>query len=123
MDIVIILVLWVALSIGVGLLAGARGRSPLNYALLALLASPLIAGVVVAILPNMRDAPSWDTHAACPMCAEFVLRQARRCKHCGHEFETTAGDDELARRYSREGSATARPLARRSNDWLRVFGL
>lgn len=32
-----------------------------------------------------------DEEKKCPMCAELIKREARKCKHCGHEF----GDKEL----------------------------
>lgn len=28
------------------------------------------------------DVPSWRTHIKCPDCAEFVLKEAKVCKHC-----------------------------------------
>ena len=35
---------------------------------------------------NVRDASSEaspDTHVRCPDCRELVLKEARKCKHCG----------------------------------------
>ena len=32
------------------------------------------------------DAPSARTHIVCPECAEFVRKEAKKCKHCGHMF-------------------------------------
>lgn len=32
---------------------------------------------------NIKAAPSTDTHVKCPDCAELVLKEARKCKHCG----------------------------------------
>ena len=29
------------------------------------------------------DGPSPDTHIRCPECRELVIRDARKCKHCG----------------------------------------
>lgn len=29
------------------------------------------------------DAPTPETHVKCPDCRELVLRDARKCKHCG----------------------------------------
>ncbi len=29
------------------------------------------------------DAPNPETHVKCPDCRELVLRDARKCKHCG----------------------------------------
>ena len=29
------------------------------------------------------DSPSARTHIVCPECAEFVRKEAKKCKHCG----------------------------------------
>jgi uncharacterized paraquat-inducible protein A len=29
------------------------------------------------------DAPSPETHVRCPECRELILKDARKCKHCG----------------------------------------
>jgi hypothetical protein len=29
------------------------------------------------------DKPNADTHVKCPDCREFILKDARVCKHCG----------------------------------------
>lgn len=29
------------------------------------------------------DAPSPRTHIKCPDCAELILKEAKRCRHCG----------------------------------------
>ena len=37
-------------------------------------------------MPNLKDRlakPTPETHVKCPDCKEFVLRDARKCKHCG----------------------------------------
>ena len=41
-----------------------------------------IAGKPAAAAPATA-APNPQTHVRCPDCAEFVLREARVCKHCG----------------------------------------
>lgn len=46
-----------------------------------------IGWIVALVWANTQgkdgSAPSPDTHVKCPDCAELVLREARRCKHCG----------------------------------------
>lgn len=80
---------WIVGSALVGVIASGRGRSVFGYVLLSLLVSPLIALVLVVALPSLKsgatriDAPSAATHVRCQACAEWVLPQARLCKHCG----------------------------------------
>ena len=45
---------WIVLAIIVGVAANTRGRSPVGWTLLALVVSPLIAGLLVLALPNMH---------------------------------------------------------------------
>lgn len=72
--------------------AGTRGRSGLGWFVLACLLSPLVAALILAILPKSgaaslpRDetgaAITPDTHVRCPDCRELVRRDARKCRHC-----------------------------------------
>lgn len=77
--------LWLIFSIGVGLIASARERSFIGWTLGALIISPLIAVIILALLPrgDEPERPTPDTHVKCPDCAELVLKEARVCKHCG----------------------------------------
>src|SRR5688572_13922941 len=80
---------WLLFAIVVGVVASSRGRSGFGWFLLAVVISPLLAIVLVALLPSLSTtpatfgAPTPDTHVRCPDCAELVLNQARKCKHCG----------------------------------------
>ncbi len=78
--------IWLAFSVAVGMIASNKGRSGFGWFVLAMLISPLIAGIFVLIVPNLKRAagePTPETHVRCPDCREFVLRDARVCKHCG----------------------------------------
>lgn len=79
--------LWFAFAVVVGVGASARGRNGFGWWLLAMLISPLLAVILLALLPSIGSdtvpAPSPNTHVKCPDCAELVLREARACKHCG----------------------------------------
>lgn len=48
------LILWVGFAFVVGGVASARGRSSFGWFLLAVLLSPLISGLILAILPDLR---------------------------------------------------------------------
>jgi hypothetical protein len=87
----VVYTLWFVGSIVVGIVAHARGRSGIGYFLLSALLSPLIGAVLALGLPSKLPSgttaalvPSAQTHGRCPACAEFVLPEARVCKHCGH---------------------------------------
>jgi hypothetical protein len=79
--------LWFVFAVVVGIGAGARGRNGFGWWLLAMLISPLLALILLVLLPSVTPgstaAPHPDTHVKCPDCAELVLREARVCKHCG----------------------------------------
>jgi hypothetical protein len=81
---------WLIFSVVVGVAAGARGRGSGNWFVLAVLISPILAVILLALMPSLNPAPASGllvptpaTHVKCPDCAEFVLREARVCKHCG----------------------------------------
>ena len=76
---------WFIFSIAVAVIASLIGRSGIGWFVLALLISPLLAVIVLAIAgrPASTDAPRPDTHVKCPDCAELILKQAKVCKHCG----------------------------------------
>lgn len=84
---------WFAFALVVGVFAGSRGRSGFGWFLLASIFSPLLAFIVCAVMENLKDTqakqaaleilPSEKTHVRCTQCAEFVLPQAKVCKHCG----------------------------------------
>lgn len=82
MDIVTI---WIGLAIACAIVASTKDRSVVGWFILGLLFS-LIALIIVLVLPPRKPsaaAPHPDTHVRCPDCREFVLREARVCKHCG----------------------------------------
>ncbi len=81
-----ILFFWLVLSIVIGIGAASRGRSGFGWFLLSILISPLIALILLLLMPSKAarpDEPNPDTHVRCPDCAELVLAEARVCKHCG----------------------------------------
>ena len=50
----LVVVLWFVLALVVATAASGRGRYGFGYFLLALIISPLIAGLIVAVLPDLR---------------------------------------------------------------------
>lgn len=82
---------WFIFAVILGVAASSRGRSGLGWWFLAMIISPLLALILLALLPSLASqiaepgqrAPTPDTHVKCPDCAELVLREAKVCKHCG----------------------------------------
>lgn len=78
------IVFWIVFSVIVGAAAHWRGRNGAAWFFLSVLISPLLSVILVLVLPAL---PTADTHRRCPECAEVVLKDARRCKHCGSKLE------------------------------------
>ncbi len=83
--------LWIVLSVVVGAVAGKKGRTGVGWFLLALVTSPLIAGVILLLVGDyapelQRRALANGTMRKCNACAELVQRDAVKCKHCGSEL-------------------------------------
>lgn len=74
---------WIVFSFVAAAIAGAKNRSTGGYFLLSLVLSPLVGIILAAALPKLELGPSPQTHVRCPDCREFVLNEARKCKHCG----------------------------------------
>jgi cbb3-type cytochrome oxidase subunit 3 len=81
-----ILFLWLGLSVVVGIAAGNRGRNGFGWFLLALIISPLLAGLAVLAAANLRTETDPRQSRTCPFCAEWVRLEAVVCKHCGRDL-------------------------------------
>lgn len=91
------LAFWVLFAIAIGIWAANKGRSSVAWILLALIISPLLAALFLAVSSDISpkpalayDAPKPETHVQCPDCAEFVRKEARVCKHCGCKLTPVA---------------------------------
>jgi len=73
--------LYLGFSIAIGIWASKRGRSGFGWGLLSLVISPLIAGILIVVMNNNAQIRCWQ-------CAELILKQAIKCKHCGAEITT-----------------------------------
>lgn len=82
---------WFFASLVVAVWASNRGRSGFAWWLVSMLLSPVLGALFVAVQPNLaaqrQAAQNTDDSDAqrvrCPACAEWVLPQAIKCKHCG----------------------------------------
>lgn len=82
---------WLLFSIAVGIMASNKGRSGFGWFLLSCLISPLLGLLFCAVSKDLTkqavsvaEQPGPDTHVKCPACAEWVMPEAKVCKHCGH---------------------------------------
>lgn len=87
--------LWFIASVVVGVIANSRGRSGGGWFLLAMLLSPLLAGILALVLPSKLASaiqPTLDdgTGRKCPMCAEIVRAEAIKCRFCGADLPANA---------------------------------
>ena len=77
-----VLGLYLLLCLPIGLLATSYGRSGFGWFLGAALLSPLIMGIALLIAGRRRDLE----RVPCPVCAEEILRKARKCHFCGTDL-------------------------------------
>jgi hypothetical protein len=84
-----LIVFWFGLAIVVGVIAGSRGRNGFGWFLLAVVISPLLAGILAIALPSPQtqreQLHKWNSRK-CPFCAELVRNEAIVCKHCGRDL-------------------------------------
>lgn len=81
-------IFWLGMSIACAVVANNKGRSVAGWLVLGLLFS-VAALIVVLVLPSLKidpGIPTLETHQKCPHCAEYVLREAVVCKHCGRDL-------------------------------------
>lgn len=88
------LLLWVAVSGLVAYWAQNRGRSAGQFFLIALLASPLIAGLILTMQDKRRSKRKFQSLDAsahgkieCPYCDARVKQHALVCHACGRDLQ------------------------------------
>lgn len=86
------IIIWIILSVVIGLWNESRGNSFFIGLLLSLLLSPLIGLLIVGVTGknekylNEKAIQSGELKK-CLYCAELVKKEAKICKHCGKEFK------------------------------------
>ncbi len=117
---------WLVLSVGVGFIASSVGRNGFFWGAVSLFFSPLITGIVLTLMEaagaekvveagtdsSTKEKSGTDKQKRtggevfdpdehekkCPMCAEYIKLEARRCKHCGQEFSEGEVEEQIAER-------------------------
>jgi hypothetical protein len=87
MEWAVVFILWAVLAGAVAAWAGRRGLTAGWYLLWALLLSPLVGFIIVAVVePNRERQAARHGLKRCPQCAEFVQPDAKICRFCRNEF-------------------------------------
>lgn len=84
-----ILFLIIIFSFAVATAANSRNRSFFGWLLIAFLISPILAAILLFILPKAKGAIEEECEIDtknCPRCAESVKINALVCRYCSHEF-------------------------------------
>jgi len=85
---------WLMFASAIAVAASNRGRDPFGWFFLALLLSPLVAGIFLFASDDLKkekdaklksEAEIADSKV-CPRCAERVKAAALVCRYCSHEF-------------------------------------
>lgn len=85
--ILIPILVWVGLSFAVGEYAlRIKGRATGNWAIAAIFITPLLAFLIVALLPAIPGGKG-SPFRKCPKCAETIRADAVICRYCRTEFE------------------------------------
>lgn len=89
-DVIVIiaaLVMWLIFAFAVGFYAASQGRRRVHWALLALFISPLIALIILAVLPVSSEALILaGKRKECPQCGDIVPADANICLFCRSKF-------------------------------------
>jgi ribosomal protein S27E len=83
---------WIIFAIAVGVWASNRGRSGFGWFLLSLVITPLLGFIFVAVSRDLSPEgiqTNDATRVKCPACAELVMPDAIKCKHCGETLTAT----------------------------------
>jgi hypothetical protein len=75
-------IVWVVLSLVVGLVAWKRGRNAPTWFALSMVLSPLLASLLLSITGRDRE---------CPFCKESIKKGATICPHCRSDLLTRQG--------------------------------
>jgi hypothetical protein len=81
--VLLLIIVWVVCGVFTAIVASSKGRGTWGWFFAGFLFGP-IALFAVGFMPA---AIAGAMQRKCPACAELILREAKRCKHCGAEVE------------------------------------
>jgi hypothetical protein len=105
MEIVGAFFFWIVFSMVVGVMASGRGRSGFGWAIIALCISPIVAGIVVMLLPDLEERRRADERAA--QADNARLKEERERKEEARRAEARREQEERAERDRKERQAAA----------------
>ncbi|HYA07015.1 MAG TPA: hypothetical protein VEF90_14090 [Xanthobacteraceae bacterium] len=73
----LLLILWLVFAVLIGAAARTRGRNGVGWFLLAILLSPLFAGLILAILPDLRTRALLEDIRNAGRAADDEIERAR----------------------------------------------
>ena len=81
---------WLGLAIVVGVAANTRGRHGWGWFLLAIVISPLLAGLLLLALPRLNPsrAIAYSPMKKCAFCAQMIPLEALVCHLCRRDVDT-----------------------------------
>ena len=120
MEWLIIIVLWVVFALLVGEYATDRGRSAGGWFGLSFLFSPLLAFILLAVLPPVAGSGINSVFKKCPFCAETIRSEAKVCRYCGSELPAAAKPND-APRHIEEPPKLPEPTSR--GNWIVAVGV
>jgi len=81
---------WIVLSVVIGYFATKKGRDPGRWFVIALITSPLLAGIFLLVSSDITEQEELKDGVLkkCNLCAELIKKEAVKCKHCGADLAT-----------------------------------
>ncbi|MCT7489102.1 hypothetical protein N5T63_09350 [Aliarcobacter cryaerophilus] len=81
-------IVWILLSILVGIYANSKGRFGFGFFLASILLSPIIGFLAALIaVPHEDKIMKNKDLRKCPYCKELIKNEATICKHCHKELD------------------------------------
>jgi hypothetical protein len=95
---IMVIAVWVGISMIIANWASEKGHSYGAWFAVSFLLSPILAALVLLVLPTKPGEGNKEKYRKCPQCADTVLAEAKICKHCRSELpELLSGHADVPR--------------------------